>query len=188
MSDSPISLRAYAKRRGCSAMSVSVAVRDGRLSRSVVRDEHGQPKIGDPDLADREWEANTDPVKRANAAGGVNVPPRYAPPAPPVEELEADAPVKQFDDEGAETIGSATQRLKAAQADLAELKFRTEAGGLVPAHDVEMRLVTVFTACKTRLLAIPSRARQALPHLVAADLGVLESLIREALEDLAEAK
>ena len=166
-------------------MSVSVAVRDGRLSKSVVRDEHGQPKIGDPDLADREWEANTDPVKRATAAGGVNVPLRYA---PPVEELEADAPVKQFDDEGAETIGSATQRLKAAQADLAELKFREEAGKLVPARDVEMRLVTVFTACKTRLLAIPSRARQALPHLVAADLGVLESLIREALEDLAEAK
>jgi phage terminase Nu1 subunit (DNA packaging protein) len=51
-----------------------------------------------------------------------------------------------------------------------------------------MRLVSVFTACKTRLLAIPSRARQALPHLVAADLGVLEALIREALEDLVEAK
>lgn len=178
-------------------MSVSVAVRDGRLSRSVVRDEHGQPKIADPDLADREWEANTDVVKRANAAGGVVTPPR--PPAPTVDdlfdepspaprELGAAAVAKQFDDEGAETIGSATQRLKAAQADLAELRFREAAGELVVARDVEQRLVTVFSACKTRLLAIPSRARQALPHLVTADLAVIEGLIREALEDLAEAK
>lgn len=167
-------------------MSVSVAVRDGRLSRSVVRDEHGQPKIADPDLADREWEANTDVVKRANAAGGVLAPSRSAPPRVVADELEPEA--KQFDEDGAETIGSATQRLKAAQADLAELKFKEAAGELVPARDVEARLVNVFASCKTRLLAIPSRARQALPHLVTADMAVIEGLIREALEDLAEAK
>lgn len=179
-----MSCRAYAKRRGVSAMAVSEAIKNGRLVKSVVRNEFDQPKIADPDLADREWEANTDSTKRANAAGGVD---RIA--GIPIERLEDDdgeavPPKRELDDSGAETVASATQRLKAAQADLAELKFKEAARELVPARDVEARLVSVFTSCKTRLLAIPSRARQALPHLTNADVASLETLVREALEEL----
>src|SRR5690348_9655124 len=54
-----MTLTAYATRRGVSPKAVSKAVAAGRLSASVTRDQHGAPKIGDPDLADREWEANT---------------------------------------------------------------------------------------------------------------------------------
>lgn len=171
-------------------MAVSEAIRAGRLVKSVIRvnaagqlDPSGPPKIADPDLADQEWERNTDSQKRSNAAGGVPVtaapallaiaqPPRVASPAPPPME---------------ESVASATERLKSAQADLAELKRDAERGELVLASEVEKRLVAVFTACKTRLLAIPSRARQALPHMVNADVATLENLIREALEDLVEA-
>lgn len=58
----PISLREYARHRaargfvGTSAAAVSKAVASGRLVKSVVRDHRGQPKIADPELADREWE------------------------------------------------------------------------------------------------------------------------------------
>jgi hypothetical protein len=55
----PLTLTAYAKRRGVSVKSVSIAVRDRRLVDSVGRDARDQPTILDPELADREWEANT---------------------------------------------------------------------------------------------------------------------------------
>lgn len=145
-------------------MSVSTAVKVGRLKASVVRDVFGQPKIGDPDLADREWDSNTDSQRRINAAGGID------PTALP-----------QFPEDGM----TSTERLKSAQADLAELKYKEAAGELVPVEDVDRRLVAVFSQCKTRLLAIPSRTRQALPHLSAADVTTIRDLIREALEELA---
>ncbi len=190
-----ISCRAYAKRRGVSAAAVSEAIRSGRLVKSVVRGgEFGQPKILDADLADREWEANTDPQRRINAAGGVDpralvapVPVLISGPPPPMLGT-IDVPPPRVVAPAVPDEATATQRLKAAQADLAELKFAEAAGELVPAADVERRLVDVFSACKSRLLAIPSRAKQALPHLTTADVLELDKLIREALEELAEAK
>ena len=182
-----MSLRQYAKRRGVSAMSVSLAVKAGRLSASVVRDEHGQPKISDPALADQEWDRNTDSQKRVNAAGGVD------PAVLRIDDTDRLAPFRAEPRAGVvepqgDSVATATERLKSAQADLAELKFAEAAGELVPAKDVETRLVNVFAACKTRLLAIPSRARQAAPDLTAAQLELIEKLIREACEDLTEAR
>lgn len=175
-------------------MAVSEAIKNGRLIKCVARDQFGQPKIADEELADQEWERNTDSSKRIAAAGGVD---RLAPPAltssPPAQMLGTiDAPPPRAwkptePDPDGETIATATERLKSAQADLAELKRDAERALLVPAKDVERRLVAVFSACKTRLLAIPSRVMQSCPHLVATDRLAIENLIREALEDLAEA-
>lgn len=53
-----MSLRAYARRVGVSPEAVSKAVSVGRLKRSVVLVSR-IPKIGDPELADLEWRANT---------------------------------------------------------------------------------------------------------------------------------
>lgn len=207
----PISLRAYAKSRqarglpGNSPMAVSNAVKFGRLVKCVVRDRHDQPKISSVELADQEWEANTDSVKRENAAGSIPVLTNSPKPRPvgkgatEFKTLDDELPVPDMDnppepviekdpENGHETVASATQREKHWKANLAELNFREAAKELVPAIDVERRLIAVFTSCKSRLLAIPSRALQALPHLVAADLLVLEELVREACEDLSEGK
>ncbi len=48
-----LSRRAYAKRRGCSHVAVLKAIREGRISTV--------DGMIDPDLADREWAANTLP-------------------------------------------------------------------------------------------------------------------------------
>lgn len=189
--DSPITLTAYAKRRGVSKMAVSRAVKLGRLVESVVRDARGVPSIRDPDLADREWAANMDytraPARSAVAplqvgpapAGGAGAAP--PPPPAPAEEDPPDAPP-----EGgwAESLATAAARQKHWAAQLAELKYREAAKELIPAKDVERRLVDVLTSAKLQLLAIPSRARQALPHLTTGDLEVLEGILREALVDL----
>ena len=188
-----ISCRAYAKHRGVTPMAVSTAISSGRIGPpAVVRDENGQPKIAAVALADQQWARNTDPVRAANAlvqgtTAGPPVPvlviPRPAAPPLPTPPTIDRAPAEE-----PESAATATERLKAAQADLAELKLERERGELVLAKDVERRLVAVFTACKTRLLAIPSRARQALPELTNAGVLVIEDLVREALEELAEAE
>jgi hypothetical protein len=157
-----MSQRAYARRRGVSHVAVQRAIREGRISASVV-----EGRIIDPDLADREWDTYTDPTRlparvidqRSAAASG----------SPAVA--------------GMSTVEAATAD-KFWKAKLSELKFRQEAGELVPAADVEHRLEDVFLSCRTRLLGLPSRARQALPHLTLEDLAVLEGLVREALEEL----
>lgn len=128
----------------------------------------GVPMISDFALADREWERNTDASKRENAAGGLD---------------RAPAP---SGDDGPSEFQAAKIRRELANAAMAEIELGKMRGDLIPARDVERRLADIYSQSKTRLLGIPSRARQALPHLTAGDLGVLEALIREALEALAD--
>lgn len=172
----PITLTAYAKHRGVSVMTISRAVKRGRLARCVVRDEYGSPKIADVALADREWAENSDYT---------DAPHRLAAQRPPPAAGDLEAPTDDAPAGG--SLADHSARLKRWHADLAELKFRKAAGDLIPAGDVERRLVDVFTACKAKLLALPSRAKQALPHLSHADLEALEALVREALEELVTA-
>lgn len=167
---------AYARRRGVHPVAVGRAIKAGRLNACVVRDATGRPLgISDPDLADREWAANSDYTDAPHHNPGAL--PVVAPVVQPADPELAD-----------QSVAGAAGRSKHWEAEMRKLKFHEAAGELVPVKDVDHRLVTVFTHCKTRLLAIPSRARQALPHLSLADVGTLENLIREALTDLSEAK
>lgn len=54
-----LSIRSYAKHRGVSDKAVRKAIQSGRIAKAVLPD-----KSIDPALADRLWEANTDPVQR----------------------------------------------------------------------------------------------------------------------------
>lgn len=192
----PISLRAYAKLRGVSAMSVSRAVSAGRLKASVVRDEHGQPKIADVALADREWEAATD-YSKAPAAVKQQAAERQRAktdrPAAPVKPAAAAAPSppaarprSPADDEPGAPLSLAEEsaREKHWRARIAELEFKKRAEELVDAKAMKAQLSDSFTKVRTRLLGLPTRAKQQLPHLTIADIGTLDSLVREALEAL----
>ena len=182
-----ISCSQYAKRRGVSRMSVSTAIASGRLSESVVRvGPHNVPKICDPDLADREWEANTDPVKRVAAAG--NDPSAWV--AGPVVEVAPEGVAEQSDAGGRETpsVATSTERLKAAQADIAELKRDEARGVLITASSVRAEWTDLLSQARTKLLGVPSKVRHAIPTLSAVDVVTVENLIREALEDLVAAE
>ncbi len=172
-----ISLREYAKHRGVSAMTVSKAVKSGRLRESVTRDEHDQPKIADVALADREWLANSNYTDKPSALAAMR--PELRDPG------TAAAPREPNDLEAADSMLEATRREKWAKAHLAELKLKQEQGELVPAAKFTQKLTDVFLEVRTKLLALPSRARLALPELSSSQLGTLETLVREALEELA---
>lgn len=152
-----MSLSAYARRRGVSTEAISKAVSDGRLAESVVIVK-GAPKIGDPDLADRELSANSRPrIDRAASPVARDLPDYYE---------------------------SRSVR-EAVRAEMETLKLAEKRGELVSALEIEARLVTVFTRCRTQLLAVPGRAKQRDPSLTTQQVALFEQLQREALEELA---
>lgn len=171
MSEKPTSLRAYARRRGVSAEAVSKAVESGRLRASVVT-VGGQPKIGDVDLADREWQANTRP--RIDHA-----PPPTITVIPPVDQEVPDYNVSRALRE------AAAARREAALADMAEIEVAELRGELVNVAEARADVIAKFTVVKTKLLGIPARLAQRLPELAAEVVPVADELLREALEELA---
>lgn len=167
----------FARLLGVHAPTVNIAIKKGRLKASVARDSNGVPYICDVDLARREWAANTSVahVRRPENLEAAIARSTDEAPSEPIPRRDFEPP----DDM------SPAQAKAYWDAKRAEKNFRQEARELVPAAEVEAALTETFHVCKTRMLAIPSRAKQELPHLSIEDVGVLERLIREACEDLA---
>lgn len=77
-------------------------------------------------------------------------------------------------------------RLTRAQAVLALLKAQRLGGALVAAADVQSQWVSVMFSVRARLLAVPSRVQQCVPHLTQGDVEAIDREIREALSALAD--
>jgi hypothetical protein len=232
----PISLRAYAKHRaaaglpGCSPEAVSKAVKSGRLRASVVLVD-GEPKIADPELADREWAERSAPRILPPTPAPASSPATPPPPPPPPPRGEADGqrtsapqppPQGQLialpggrgqasrtppprrdddsgggagdDDDGEESYQAARERKERAAADreeanaaLAAIELAERRKQVCLVSDVKLKMIGAFTACRSKLAALPSRARSRDQSLTLAQVTLLESLVREALDELAGA-
>lgn len=173
----PLSVRAYARHRQTSHTAVQRAILKGRLKDSIGIDAHGKAQIFDVALADAEWAANTDLshapgyVKERQPVGAAQVGEISVPRVPG----------------GVSSLSEASAREKHWKAKQAELEYLESAGLLVEAEPLEARMVELITQCKTKLLGVPSKAKHALPHLTHSDVRVIDELIRQALEDLADA-
>lgn len=196
MTAPPLSLRAYARRRGVSPEAVSKAVTTGRLKDSVV-----DGKIADPDLADREWDANTQ--RRPSAiehnveqAGVAQAPgetddelkesARRSLDTPPARPRPADLPPGVADLNTSRAVRAhALARRDTAHADLAELELAQKRGRLVDAEGARADVEQAYSLVKTRLLGVPTQLAQRLPHFAAEVVPVIDALLREALEELA---
>jgi len=160
------SLSAFARRHGVSIPTVRRGVFKGRLTKSVI-DTPGGYKIVDVELADREW--------AASANHGTL-------PAADRERLDGDEIPEISEDM---TLTEASVIEKRWRGKMVQLEYRKKAGDLIEASEVEAGLAEVFSECRTKLLGVPIRARQRLPHLTKEDMLVIEELQREALEALA---
>lgn len=164
-------IREYARHRadrglpGGTHQAVREAIQAGRIS------VDGNGAIVDFERADAEWAAST---------RDEHVPHSVRPPDGEYQSETAPATL--------ESRADALRRRAIAEAELKELELARMKGRFCLATAVERGVETVFIQCRTRLLAIPSRARQTLPHLTLKDLGTLEDLIREALEELSGTK
>lgn len=77
-------------------------------------------------------------------------------------------------------------RLAREQADGTALKNAVARRELVPVVDVEREWSSICRKIRNAVLAVPSRARQSLPHLTAYDVDLFDREIREALTGLAD--
>ena len=75
-----------------------------------------------------------------------------------------------------------TEHLK---AELLELDRQQKEGLLVKAEDIALEWSEIITRARTKLLGIPTKAKQRIPDLDTDAIGVLDDIVREALEDLA---
>lgn len=97
---------------------------------------------------------------------------------------------KQTDLPFAATPDAASERLRLVkeQADNAALKNAALRRDLLPAAEVEREWTGIMRQVRAGVLAVPSRLRQTLPHLSAADMDAIDTELRRALEDLAHAQ
>jgi P27 family predicted phage terminase small subunit len=179
----PMSLQAYGKRRGVSHEAVRKAVEVGRLAASVVM-VAGKPKIADPELADREWAAHTRPrVDRPDlGAAGVS--------GAVVAEGAAAGAVAGGQGEISYNEARRLREIELwrearVRRESGELELAKRRGELVDVAEARAAVIEEYSVVKTRLLGLPARVKQRLPHVAAEDVRVIDELVREALEELA---
>jgi hypothetical protein len=181
-------IKEYARHRGrlglpgATAAAVRAAIKTGRLAISLTADHK---KIQSATQADAEWAAttNADRVPLTGPTAPANTPPSAAP-APAVDgeaaPPEAAPPVNE--------LAAARARREAAGAELAEIALAQKRGELVRARDMEAHMADVFLRCRTRILGVVPRLREQDPTVTAAQLDLIDALIREALEELASGR
>ncbi len=86
---------------------------------------------------------------------------------------------------GVATLTAERARLAREQADERAMKNATMRGDMVPATDVKARWQAILVGVRSRILAVPSRVRMRAPHLTRAEIEIVDSEIREALEEAA---
>ncbi len=96
---------------------------------------------------------------------------------------QADLPFAAQPDAAAERL-----RLLKEQADHAALKNAALRRELVPAAEVEREWAGVLRQVRAGILAVPSRIRQILPGLTAAEVEAVDFELRRVLEEMAVGK
>ena len=168
---------------GITPPSVHAAVARGRLK--IVLDEKGRKRIDTSTLAEdyrkstqtrnttahkkvKELEVSQSHAKVPRPASAPKVEPRIS---------RTQEYIPDYDESRART-----EYLK---AELLELDRQTKAGKLVPVEDVEAKWVEVVTIARSKILGLPTKAKQRIPDLDSAAMACLDDIVRETLEDLA---
>lgn len=172
----PLSQRAYARHRGETHRAVQKAIEDGRLALSLTKDSRGHTKIISAEVADREWAANTRPQPRD-----------------PLEVDWQDVDEDGIEGQGHIAMAEAVRLHEVEKWRRAKLKRQSEEldlgvrrGELIPVDEARQTVIEEYTVLKTKLLGIPTRARQRIQHLTAEDVRTIDELVREALESLSD--
>ena len=157
----------------------------GSIYRKIQRHEletvpgpDGNPLIERDNLEQR-WAAITrtrtdSPQPLRPAAERTKPQPKQPPPPPKAPEPEE---LPAYNDSRA--------RSEYEKANLLELDRKTKEGLLLRREDVELAWGSAVNITRTRLLGVPSTAKQRIPHLEIEEVELLTTLIREALDELA---
>jgi hypothetical protein len=131
-----VSMREYARLRGLDKESVRLAVKDGRLVRSVKK--NGSRYDIDPELADEEWKANTNPAKQRETKN------QAAPPSM--------------------AQARAVREMYAAR--LTQLEYEERSGTLCKVEDVKLSAFKSARLTRDAMLNIPARVVNEITALI----------------------
>ncbi|MEI6032456.1 MAG: hypothetical protein WCQ20_15030 [Synechococcaceae cyanobacterium ELA739] len=158
----------------------------GSIYRKIQRNEletvpgpDGNPLI-ERDALEQRWAAitrtRTDSPQPLRPAAERTKPQPKQPPLPPPRAPEPEE-LPAYNDSRA--------RSEYEKANLLELQRKTQEGLLLRREDVELAWGGAVNITRTRLLGVPSTAKQRIPHLEIEEVELLTTLIREALDELA---
>ncbi len=132
-----LSIRAYAEHRGVSDTAVRKAIKQGRIS--VLKNG----KI-DPEVADREWENNSNPAYQ------------YA-----NEEKQNTKPEESSHETSSRDIGVSFQQSRAIreayEARLKKLDYDQKSGKLIPISEVQVEAFNAARLVRDRILNVPDK-------------------------------
>jgi hypothetical protein len=163
---------------GVSRQSVYNAIKDKRLSVVVAAD--GTEKINSETMRE-EWESKTQ--TRINVG-----PKRGADDFKPVlrSREERMSPRITKTNEAIPDYDESRARTEHLKAELLELDRKQKEGLLVPVADVEAKWVEIAVLVRTKVLGIPTKAKQRIPDLDVDAITALDDIVRETLEELAD--
>jgi hypothetical protein len=92
--------------------------------------------------------------------------------------------VGKIDKEEIPDFNTSRSKREAMMARLAEIDVEEREKVLVPSADVEASWIQLVTIAKTKVLGIPTKAKQRIPDLDKNAMSLLDEIVRETLEDL----
>jgi len=180
-----VSLREFGRLIGVSGEAVRKAISGGRIPADVVGTKtltsgRKRPVITDTARARAAFHANTDPAfqrdnqkigrNRSAAARG------EAPPSDPPPAVGARAP----------SIAESRAISEVYKARLAKLEYEEKSGKLVNAAEFKVKFASQVVAARNKLLGVGAKAKGRIPHLTVDEIAIIDELVREALEDIAD--
>lgn len=196
-----VGLREFGRLVGVSGEAIRKAIKAERIPAHMVGGKalsSGRivPIITDVEGARAAFGANTDPLKKRPGAQ-ISAGKRAANAAARGDEAAAehhrqalaDAPCgPAINDKELPSIAESRAKTEAYKAEITKLEYETKAGKLVDAEEFRLKFTEMVVSARTRLLGVPSKAKGRIPHLTVDEIGVLDELIREALEEVASAR
>jgi hypothetical protein len=177
-----------ARALGVTSEAVYAAIRTNRLS--VVRTGDGRELVNSATMRE-EWDRNTQ--KRIGRgpkppAGTTERTPKRPGELTPNErrDQQADSGRNLADtNEAIPDYNESRARTEHLKAELLELERKEKERILVKAEEVEAKWVEIITMARTKILGIPTKAKQRIPDLDTDAISLLDDIVRETLEDLA---
>jgi hypothetical protein len=177
-----------ARALGVTSEAVYAAIRTNRLS--VVRTGDGRELVNSATMRE-EWDRNTQ--KRIGRgpkppAGTIERTPKRPGELTPQErrDQQADSGRNLADtNEAIPDYNESRARTEHLKAELLELERKEKERILVKAEEVEAKWVEIITMARTKILGIPTKAKQRIPDLDTDAISLLDDIVRETLEDLA---
>ena len=170
----------YAVHRGISKAAVTKAIQGGRITAHV--DPEGKRFLFKEE-ADEQWDKNTNQNVGAPARDrAIEEEKKIEEQAPP--EPNPIAP----GDPRIPPLYQSKAIKEAFFARAAKLKYETDLGKVVEAEEVKKTWHAIISIARTKILGVPSKIRQRMPEMTNDQYLLIESIIRESLEDLSSGK